>query len=324
MAVKTKIERKTLEEILTKYDIGTYTEHHPISTGNVQTNLILTTSKSKYIFRYYENRSKGSVIFECNLIDYLKKHKYPCPGVLKSKENDHVGILDSKPYVIFEFMEGEHLKTPTKDQKNQLIKQVAELQIITEGYTPINVEHRWNYSPELCLKIAKEESKKIGTKNATKKLAWLRSEIEKLELPESLPLGICHCDFHFSNVLFDSGNFNALIDFDDANYTYITFDLASLIEPYVTGFDWNTWQNFKHDANVFDFKDAQKVVEEYTKHRPLSEPEKKHLFDVYKLAILFDTIWFFERGEVEDFFEKRKIDYLNNLGRDGFYQELFT
>jgi len=55
----------------------------------------------------------------------------------------------------------------------------------------------------------------------------------------------------------------------------------------------------------------------------LDNNEKKYLFDVFKLSILFDCIWFFERGDVEDFFEKRKIDYLNSLGRENFYNEIF-
>jgi hypothetical protein len=36
-----------------------------------------------------------------------------------------------------------------------------------------------------------------------------------------------------------------------------------------------------------------------------------------------DCIWYFKRGKANDFFEKRKIDYLNNLGRDNFYKEVF-
>ncbi len=66
------------------------------------------------------------------------------------------------------------------------------------------------------------------------------------------------------------------------------------------------------------------MAAEYMKHRPLRPIEKRHLFDVYKLSILFDCIWFFERGEVNDFYEKRKINALNELGRDSFYDRLFA
>ena len=96
-----------------------------------------------------------------------------------------------------------------------------------------------------------------------------------------------------------------------------------LTEPFKSAFDWNTWQKFEPIDNVFDFKQTKKVVSEYTKYRPLNNNEKYHLFDIYKLSLLIDCIWYFKRGNSNDFFEKRKIDYLNTLGRDNFYKEVF-
>lgn len=96
--------------------------------------------------------------------------------------------------------------------------------------------------------------------------------------------------------------------------TYLLFDLVVLIEH----FAW------KHNTDkVLNMVEAEKVVKEYEKHRPLSDVEKEHLFDVYKLSILIDCVWYFERGQVEDFYEKRKIDHLNEIGRKRFCKQLF-
>ena len=65
---------------------------------------------------------------------------------------------------------------------------------------------------------------------ARAKLPWMERELERLDLPPSLPKGVCHCDFHWSNILFQGDEFVALLDFDDANWTYRTFDLVILIE----------------------------------------------------------------------------------------------
>jgi Ser/Thr protein kinase RdoA (MazF antagonist) len=51
----------------------------------------------------------------------------------------------------------------------------------------------------------------------------LELELLKLELPVNLSKGICHCDFHVANVLFKENQFEALLDFDDANYFVPTF-----------------------------------------------------------------------------------------------------
>jgi Ser/Thr protein kinase RdoA (MazF antagonist) len=136
------------------------------------------------------------------------------------------------------------------------------------------------------------------------------SQLAALDLPASLPKGICHCDFHFSNVLFQDDCFVGLIDFDDANYTYLLFDLVSLVDSWAWPFQ----------SERLDLVQARAIVQAYHVHRPISVVEQYHIFDVHKLSILFDCIWFFSRGTADDFYEKRKIDFLDGLGREQYAQ----
>jgi len=263
MVVKTKFTKKNLIEILSNYSLGNFIDLKPIAKGSVETNYILKTTKGKFIFRYYdEHRSKESVLFEVNLIKYLRNKDYPCPDIFENRRGKFIGIYNNKPYIIFEFVEGKHIKNPNKSQKHQLIEKVAELHNVTKYYNPINKKYRLNYSIETCRKLARKESKKINSISSKEKLKWYERELSKLDLPMCLPKGICHCDFHFSNILFKNGNFNALIDFDDANYTYTTFDLICLIEPFISSFTWNTWNKFKPTDNIFNLKKAKEIVSE--------------------------------------------------------------
>lgn len=314
MSIKTRFSENDFQQILLNYNLGYFIKLEPITSGAVQTNYFLTTSKDKFVFRYHENRTKESVLFESNLIKYLKNKNYPCPAIIKNKHGKMVELYKNKPYVIFEFVEGKHIENPNEDQKVQLIQKAAELQNLTKNYRPINKKYRWNYSVELAGQLATREADKLETANVRAKLEWFKDKLTKLQLPQSLPKGICHCDFHFSNVLFKNDQLNALIDFDDANYTYLTFDLVGLIEA-------AAWQ-FEKDK-VLNFKEARKVIDEYMKYRTLNNNEKRHLFDVYKLSILFDCIWRFERGNVKDFYEKRKTEFLDSVGREEFYNKLF-
>jgi len=324
MATKTNFSKDDFIKILSGFDLGEYENSQPFTTGAVQTNFLLQTTKGKFVFRYYENRSENSVLFESELINHLTDKNYPCPAQLKNKDGKFVCTYNDKPFIIFEFVEGEHLKNPDENQRNELVKKVAELQNLTKDYKPKNTEFRLNYNIENCRELARKEAEKINTENAKEKLKWFENELSKLELPESLPKGVCHCDFHFSNVLFKDGKFNALIDFDDANFTFLSYDLVALINPFTKSFEWDTWAKFKKSEDVFDFSEARKIVAEYMKYRPLGDDEKEHLFDVFKLSIMFDCIWYFERGNANDFFEKRKIDHLNSLGRQKFYDGLFS
>ncbi|MCA9923498.1 MAG: phosphotransferase, partial [Anaerolineales bacterium] len=165
---------------------------------------------------------------------------------------------------------------------------------------------RWHYDVDLCRTLAQTKAKRINTKSAYKKLAWLENELAALDLPESHPKGICHCDFHFSNVLFQNDQFAALLDFDDANYTFLQFDLVGLIDSWA----------WPHTDDALNMAEARRIAQTYMTCRPLSQMEQHHLFDVYKLSILFDCVWFFARGDADDFYEKRKIAFLKNVKGD--------
>lgn len=323
MTIKTKFLKNDFVTILSGYDLGKYKKARLLTTGKVQTNFILLTTKGKFVFRYYENRSENSVLFESDLIKYLTENNYPCTTQLQNKEGKFVCNYKDKPFIIFKFIEGSHLKHPNENQKNELIKKIAELHKLTRNYKSEYTKFRLNYNIKNCLKLANRETKKLNTKDAKEKLKWFKNEVLKLELPEALPKGICHCDSHFLNVLFKDGKFNALIYFDDANYTFLIYDLAFLINPFIKSFKWNTWKKFEKQEDVFDFKKTRKIVSEYMKYRKLNKTEKENLFDVFKLSIMFDCIWYYERGNAYDFYEKRKIKYLNSLGRKKFYKMVF-
>jgi len=314
MAVKTQFTDTEFNLILTDYDLGTFTGAEPISQGTVQTNYILHTSAGKFVFRYYENRSNESVSFESHLLGYLQHHKFPCAGPIPNKEGNHVGICWGKPFIILEFIDGKPIESPEVQHKEQLIKTAAELQRLTIGYQSPYVAQRWNYDAALCRELARVEAEKLKTEGAFEKLAWLEEAIADLDLPEDSPKGVCHCDFHFSNVLFKDDQLVGLIDFDDANYTYLGFDLVGLI-------DYWAWP---HEMDGLNFSQARWIVAEYERWRPLSHIERHHLFDLHKLSILFDAIWFFGRGRSVDFFEKGKIVFLDRLGRERYTMLLTT
>ena len=313
MVAKTFFSPAEFEEILAPYGLGAYIRAEGIDRGTVQTNIFLETTKGKFVFRYYENRSKESVLFESHLLAYLTAQGYPCPAQMKNIAGQAIGTYQGKSYAIFEFMEGQHVERPSTHQTDQLIQKAALLQTLTVDYQSTYTPFRWNYSIELCQSLAEKKAKQLNNKAAFAKLAWLKDTAATLELPSALPKGICHCDFHFSNVLFDGDTFVALLDFDDANYTYLQFDLVCLIE----GWAW------PHTAVQPNLTKARDIVQRYMSYRPLPLLEQQHLYDVYKLSILIDCIWFFARDDADNFYEKQKIDALTQLGRQQFFTELF-
>lgn len=314
MAIKTTFSEQELADILALYDFGAYERSTPFTRGTIHTNLLLQTTMRRCVLRYYEQgRTVNAITFEINLLRYLKSRQYPCPGPLRNRQGRYLGMHRTKPYVLFEFLEGQHVQTLSEHQRQQLIQKAAELHILTSSYRPTYKAERWNYSVELCHRLAEQAAAPIDTASAREKLQWHSYELAQLQLPQSLPKGICHADFDPSNILFNDETLAALIDFDDANYTFLLFDLVGLI---------NIWA-WPYDDVVLNLAEASKIVADYARHRSLNPTEKRHLFDVFKLSILIDCVWNFARGDVGDFYEKKKIDHLHALGRAQFYDGLF-
>jgi homoserine kinase len=313
MAVKTGFSPRAIQTLLAGYDLGQELEFEPISQGTVQTNYVLHAAGIKYIFRYYENRTEESVRFEVELLDFLGRQDFPCPAPVADRRGERVGRFQGKPFVVFTFLPGHPVEQPNASHRGQLVAQAARLQDLTRGYTSPWAAHRWNYSPALVWELACEAAQVDGSSNARAKLVWFEAQLAALNLPEVLPKGVCHGDFHFSNALFDGERLTGIIDFDDANLTYLSFDLAAMID----GWAW------PHTAEALDLNTAAEIACVYQRHRPLGALEQRHLFDVHKLVILLDAVWYFNRGTAEDFYEKRKLACLDSLGREVYRVGVF-
>jgi len=115
-------------------------------------------------------------------------------------------------------------------------------------------------------------------------------------------------------VIFQHDRLVGLIDFDDTNHTYLTFDLVCLIDYWAWPFE----------LEDLDLHQAGEIIREYEKYRPLSSIERHHLFDVHKLSILFDCVWYFSRCSGDSFYERKKIGFMDTLGRDRYEDALFS
>ena len=313
MAVKTVFSDADFIDILAQYNLGAYSHSSAIHQGTVQTNYFLHTTAGKFVFRYYETRSRESVLFESDVLAYLSAHHYPCPSQIPSAQGAYVGVYRNKPFILFEFVDGQVVEHPSFYQWQQLVEKAAELHKLTQSFHSPYTEHRWNYDVDLCRGLALAAAERINTSSAHAKYTWLVHELTTLDLPPTVPKGICHCDFHFSNVLFVGDSLVAVLDFDDANVTFLSFDLVGLIESWA----------WPYPSDMLDLQRARSVLQEYMRHRALALVEQQHVYDVYKLSILFDCAWYFHRGSADDFYEKHKIDALNRLGRQGFFHALF-
>jgi len=307
MSVKTTISEKDFPEILSTYRLGEYKSFKTFANGAGQTTLLAETTKGKYVLRYYENRSEKHVQFEIKLFEYLRSKNFPVPAIIKNSAGEFLSTYKDKPYIIIDFIEGAHGKNPndTFDGKElaEVVQVVAELHNLTKDYKPEYFEDRESFDIAYCWKEFKRKHPHLVESEKGK---WFKNELEKLEFPVSLPKGLCHADLNYGNFLFRNGRVVAVLDFDMSFYTYLVYDIASLIY-------WWAWPPEKS----FEENRATQIVSEYSKWQELSEEEKVHIYNALKLIILLGISW----SEEQDFEEsKTKIGFLNSMGRKKFLQ----
>lgn len=162
MAVKTKFSKEDFSEILSNYNLGEYKKFKAFKLGAVQTNLLLKTTKGKFVFRYYESRPEKYALCEMEILQFLAKHSYPCPAPIKNIRGKFLGKYRNKPFAFFEFMSGKNRKSA---DCRQIVKAMDKLHQITIGYMPKYREARDSYDPNLLekckIKCKEDQIKKI-------------------------------------------------------------------------------------------------------------------------------------------------------------------
>src|SRR3989338_7635384 len=100
MTNKTTFSKIDFNNILIHYNLGAVRKFSTFKLGTVQTNVLLETTKGKFVLRYYETRSEKYAFFEVNLLEHLAKKMYPCPAPIRNVRGMLLGKYNKKPFAI--------------------------------------------------------------------------------------------------------------------------------------------------------------------------------------------------------------------------------
>ncbi len=127
MAIKT-ISEQDFPEIISQYNAGEYTGFKTFANGAGQTTALLLTTIGKFVLKYYENRPDKHVLFEIQLFEYLLSQKYPIPAVIKNSKGEFLSHYKDKPFIILEYIDGEHSKNPNDLFDAQELSEVLKIE----------------------------------------------------------------------------------------------------------------------------------------------------------------------------------------------------
>ena len=257
-----------------------------------------------YVLRHYRRTSgDDELIFELAALRYLAAQGFPVPRVVDALDGPGFDHVDGRPAVLFEFVPGtvgESLDdTGSRDLAGGIVAAglLARMHLVSRQQTfdgsrvergdPLVRLTRWmsrdGSDPEF-----------LDVPGATDLLARILHLIEGLTAAldsSSDPwVGLVHGDVAPNNLVLDpSGQVAALLDFDDCMFSYVLYDLCSIL-----------WAWGRSSSGHIDPQRVGQLVDAYTAVRQLPDEERRLLpdmFAAYMAADGVDRLTWWWRGE---------------------------
>jgi len=314
MVSKTKFSRKEMSKILFRYNLGKLVSLKPFVHGVVQTNILLSTTTGKYAFRYYEHRSKQYVLFELRVLDFLSRHNYPCAHPKINKEKKLLGRYNGKYFAIFDYIKGGNVRNLNIEQQKEMVKWLAKLHSASKKFVPRYNKYREMHDEEYCRETIRQEAKTMKSKKlAEERIHFIKKQLKSINYPKKLSKGIVHSDYDSTNIKFVNNKLSGVLDFDDACFSYLVYDISSII------INW-AWKKEKK----LNYKKIRFLLNEYKKYKVISKNEINSLYSFMKLNLLVYASWALADTKKNNGFDKSRADleYLDKIGEKEFYKNL--
>lgn len=249
-------------------NVGGYTE---ATSGIENTTLIVTSATGKQVFRIYRHAKKtdAQIHAELDFMAYLQTNGVPVPSVIRNTSDEVVTTFQaaSRPWqlIAMEFVAGEHPRSVSDALLADIAATQARMHLLAQNY---------NGQLGAVRKLTKlVEDEFIANIDLSSVEPRLRAFLERgagyqLDLDADLPAGPCHIDFNKGNMLCQGDKVAAVLDFDDMAIT-----------SYIVCLAYTMW----HLEGTYGSGTADKYLQFYEQHRPLTAQEKQYL----PAAILF-------------------------------------
>ena len=115
MAYYTKINKSEFKKYLSNYSLGNLYYFKGIDEGIENTNYLFRTKSNKSILTIYENKiteriKEKNLTFFIDLVNFLRKEKFPCPKILYNNNSKQLNTYKNKQFTIIDFVNGKLAK----------------------------------------------------------------------------------------------------------------------------------------------------------------------------------------------------------------------
>ena len=253
--------------ILAGFGLDGYTGHRPIAAGTINTNLAVETAARPLFLRINEGKAVEDVQREAAIVSHVAARGVPTPGLLRTPGGEPFLRWQGTFVSLFPWIGGRTLQRPhigaghareTGAALARLHRAGADYPDHRPGrYEPDEIQRRLDRVARLAVAGADPV-----LADAVAVLVPALSRLGSERRPD-LPAGLIHGDLFIDNVLYtDAGSLAALLDFEQASWGRLAYDLAVSVLAFGFGHD-----DFRPDV-------TRAFIEGYTAERTPSPDER--------------------------------------------------
>jgi homoserine kinase type II len=263
-----------VEELLTGYGLGGYRRHRAVVAGTINTNLAVELEQGDYFLRVNEGKALADVEREAAIVDHLAARGLPTPRLLRARSGDAWLVWRGLYISMFPWVGGRVLARAQVEPPHarQAGAALARLHQAGDDYPD---RRPGRYEPdEIARRFATIELVAAGDPDLVAAVGELRPALARLQATRTpeLPRGLIHGDLFIDNVLFSEGSLTALLDFEQASWGRLAYDLAVSVLAFGFGGD-----DFRPDI-------TRAFLDGYAGVRPLTAAEREGFADELRFA----------------------------------------
>lgn len=238
--------RDLILALLRYYNVGPLVNFEMISTGQININVRLVTTKGTYYVRAYtEDRSQADIEKEHQLLEYLSKKGLVVSPPLKARDGRSYIYIGKRHCALFEWIKGKHPKLLNIGRIRKVAEKLATYHNLVTGYHPNT--RAWKHAIEMYpyrlqgkLELVENDIFSGNTSILERLQHQTRlSEVETYILPKLPALYksfkeckavvsrvrfppedfvLNHRDIHPGNLLFEGEDITGVLDFGSVSY----------------------------------------------------------------------------------------------------------
>ena len=226
-----------VKEIMINYNLGEPRVFSIFEIGLENTNILVETKQGKYVIKVCEVETVEieNIEFEISLMMKAFGCGLPVPKVIKSKTNNLFITFSDKIVFVMSYLEGENIQN--KQVTISFLEEVAQasanmLKCFADMH-PVGSEHEEHYWNLKTFDVGKKYLSYLKKDNNVDQalIKTIYNEWEDniaVNFPK-MQMSYIHNDIASHNLLMKDGHLSGIVDFGDAVYGYLAFELAVTI-----------------------------------------------------------------------------------------------